>query len=64
MATDCEMQEDLPTFRGYIVDEDLLEFRKVTWRNRKPNIHIIPFSSRKGGKLLHEWVLMLGRTKR
>ena len=52
----------LPTFRGYTIDQRLSEFRKVTWTLRgKPRIQFVPFSSRKGRKLLREMAAMRGR---
>jgi hypothetical protein len=42
----------LPTFKGYTIDERLRQFRKVD-RN-KPSIEFIEFSSKEGQKLLKE----------
>lgn len=51
----------LPTFRGYTIDQRLFEFRRVTWTSRgKPRIQFVPFSSRKGKKLLREMAAMRG----
>jgi hypothetical protein len=52
----------LPTFNGYTIDQRLSEFRKVSWTPRgKPRIQFVPFSSRKGRKLLRELAAMRGR---
>lgn len=52
----------LPTFRGYTIDGRLNEFRKVSWTSRgKPRIQFVPFSSRRGRKLLRELAAVRGR---
>lgn len=43
----------LPTFKGYIVDDRLGEFRKI--EPGKP-FQFVPFSSQKGQKLLAQYV--------
>lgn len=43
----------LPTFKGYIVDNRLRQFRKIDWTNPfKPSIEFVEFKSPKGKKLL------------
>lgn len=42
----------LPEFEGYVVDERLREFRKVTWKRGEPSIEFVPFLGDKGAKLL------------
>jgi hypothetical protein len=55
------MPKRLLFFRGYIVDKKLSEFRKVFLKNEHPTIQFIPFSSRKGRKLLRAWTKARGR---
>jgi hypothetical protein len=43
----------LPTFRGYTVDERLREFRKVTYGNL--NIEFVSFDSELGRQLLNSY---------
>lgn len=45
----------LPTFKGYTIDERLKEFRKVT-RGKEPTIEFIPFDSDKGKKILEGYL--------
>jgi len=42
----------LPEFEGYVVDERLREFRKVTWEKGETSIEFVPFLSEKGAGLL------------
>ena len=42
----------LPEFKGYTVDEKLMEFRKVV---HGKSIEFIDFGSKKGRKLLKKW---------
>jgi len=50
-----------PIFKGYVVDERYREFRKVTFQNGHYSTQFIPFSSRKGRKLLRAWTRAQGR---
>ena len=47
-------RSNLPVFKGYVLDERLREFRKVTWKSGEPSIEYIPFLSEKGALLLKE----------
>ena len=47
------MVKELPTFKGYTVDERLKQFRKVD--KSKPSIDFIDFNSEKGQELLAEY---------
>ena len=44
----------LPEFRGYVIDERLREFRRVTWKKGEPHIEFVPFLSDKGAELLRQ----------
>ena len=47
------MVKELPTFKGYSVDEKLKQFRKVD--KEKPSIEFVDFDSKKGQQLLEEY---------
>ncbi len=47
------MVKELPTFKGYTVDEKLKQFRKVDMD--KPSIDFVDFDSEKGQELLAEY---------
>jgi len=47
------MVRELPTFKGYTVDERLQQFRKVD--RDKPSIEFVEFNSEKGQELLEEY---------
>ena len=47
------MVKELPTFKGYTVDERLQQFRKVD--RDKPSIEFVEFDSDKGQELLEEY---------
>lgn len=47
------MIKELPTFKGYMVDTRLKQFRKVD-RN-KPSIDFVDFDSEEGKELLAEY---------
>ena len=47
------MVKELPTFKGYTVDERLQQFRKVD--RDKPSIEFVEFDSDKGQELLAEY---------
>jgi hypothetical protein len=52
-------------FRGYIVDKRLNEFRYIGLTNNgQPSIQFIPFTSRKGRKLLRAWTRARGRMRK
>lgn len=45
--------EKLPTYKGYTIDEQLGQFRKVKHdKQGNPSIEFIPFDSEKGNALL------------
>jgi hypothetical protein len=46
------MVTELPTYRGYTVDERLREFRKVHKKLGVPSIEFIPFDSKKGRMII------------
>ena len=50
---EVKMVKELPTFKGYTVDERLQEFRKVD--KSKPSIDFVKFDSEKGQELLEEY---------
>ena len=47
------MATELPTFKGYTVDERLRQFRKVD--KDKPSIDFVDFDSEEGQGLLEEY---------
>ena len=47
------MVKELPTFKGYTVDDRLKQFRKVD--KSKPSIDFVDFNSEEGQKLLEEY---------
>lgn len=47
------MVKELPTFKGYTIDERLRQFRKVD-RN-KPSMDFVDFDSEEGQELLEEY---------
>jgi len=47
------MVKELPTFKGYTVDEKLKQFRKVD--RSKPSIDFVDFDSEEGQELLEEY---------
>jgi len=47
------MATELPTFKGYTVDERLRQFRKV--EKDKPSIDFVDFDSEEGQGLLEEY---------
>jgi len=47
------MVKELPTFKGYTVDERLKQFRKVD--RSKPSIDFVDFNSEEGQELLAEY---------
>ena len=47
------MVKELPSFKGYTVDERLRQFRKVD--KNKPSIDFVDFDSEKGQELLEEY---------
>ena len=50
---EVKMVKELPTFKGYTVDERLKQFRKVD--RSKPSIDFVEFDSEKGQELLEEY---------
>ena len=50
---EVKMIKQLPTFKGYTVDERLRQFRKVD--KSKPSIDFVEFDSEKGQALLEEY---------
>jgi hypothetical protein len=50
---EVKMIKQLPTFKGYTVDEKLRQFRKVD--KSKPSIDFVEFDSDKGQALLEEY---------
>ena len=50
---EVKMVKQLPTFKGYTVDERLKQFRKVD--KSKPSIDFVEFDSEKGQELLEEY---------
>ena len=47
------MVKELPTFKGYTMDERLKQFRKVD--RSKPSIDFVDFDSEEGQELLEEY---------
>lgn len=47
------MVKELPTFKGYTVDERLKQFRKIDKNN--PSIDFVEFDSEEGRDLLEEY---------
>jgi len=47
------MVKELPTFKGYTVDERLKQFRKVDMED--PSIDFVDFDSEEGRDLLEEY---------
>ncbi len=47
------MVKELPTFKGYTVDQKLKQFRKVD--KNKPSIDFVDFDSEEGQELLAEY---------
>ena len=52
-SEEVKMVKELPTFKGYTVDERLKQFRKVD--RSKPSIDFVEFDSDKGQELLEEY---------
>ena len=52
-SEEVKMVKELPTFKGYTVDERLKQFRKVD--RSKPSIDFVEFDSEKGQELLEEY---------
>ena len=58
--TDTNMLNQLTNFKGYTVDFRLGEFRKLIYGKR---YEFIPFYTRKGSKLLSEYLLKGGNNE-
>ena len=52
------MVKELPTFKGYTVDERLKQFRKVD--KKKPSIEFVDFDSEEGKDLLDGYYESIG----
>lgn len=52
-SQEVKMVKELPTFKGYTVDERLKQFRKVD--KTKPSIDFVDFDSEEGQQLLEEY---------
>jgi hypothetical protein len=50
---EVNMAKELPTFKGYTVDEKLRQFRKAD--KTKPSIDFVDFDSEEGQELLEEY---------
>ena len=55
------MAEALPTYKGWTVDINLREFRKVD--PSKPDIEFMPFDSEEGDEFLGEYTSTLDENK-
>jgi len=50
---EVKMVKELPTFKGYTVDQRLRQFRKVD--RKKPSIDFVDFDSEEGRELLEQY---------
>ena len=53
LIQEVKMVKELPTFKGYTMDERLKQFRKVD--RSKPSIDFVDFDSEEGQELLEEY---------
>ena len=64
MNTHEQAPKRLIFFRGHIVDKRHNEFRKIFLQGGRARIQLIPFSSRKGQRLLRAWTRARGRMQK
>lgn len=50
---EVKMVKELPTYKGYTVDQRLRQFRKVD--RKKPSIDFVDFDSEEGRELLEQY---------